>query len=128
MTRPLKDLSHLPDDWLDAFLLLTNEDDDAPDKFASRIQAIYRMHEIESREGRSLTACPKSARVEKLRREGKPVPVERDQMYEHGGVVFEVGRVSVKAGWAELRAGGDARSKRRPLPLPADFRLIGWAR
>lgn len=125
---PVKDLSHLPDDWLDAFLQLINEDDAPGERFASRMQAIFRMQEIESREGRALTAHPKSARIEKLKREGKPFPVERDQLYDHDGTVFQVGRVSVKAEWAELRTGEDARFKRHPLPLPADFRLIGWTR
>lgn len=127
---PVEDLSYLPDDWLEAFLLVTDEDRDGdPDaRFVSEIEAIFRMRDIQAREGRSLIVHPKAARAEKLRREGKPIPVERDQMYERDGVAFEVGRVSVKAGWAELRADGDAHSKRRPLPLPADFRLIGWAR
>lgn len=133
MSRPLfqvEDLSYIPDDYLEVFLLVTDEenDGDADARLASRIEAIFRMRKIEQREGRSLHTHAKGARAEKLRREGRPVPVERDQVYERDGVTFEVGRVSVKAGWAELRAGGDVRSKRRPLPLPADFRLIGWAR
>ena len=126
---PLEDLSHLPDDWLDAFLLYTEEDNtgDPDARFVGRITAIYRMREIEEREGRNLHAFPRNARAEKLRREGKPVPVERDQLYERDSVTFRVGRVSAKGGWAELHC-GDNPGKRHRLPLPEDFRLTGWAR
>ncbi|HEY1705934.1 MAG TPA: hypothetical protein VGG75_40140 [Trebonia sp.] len=131
MSRPLfpvEDLSYIPDDWLEAFLLVTAEDGGDPDsRFASEIQAIFRMRDIQAREGRCLVVHPKAARAEKLRREGRPVPVERDQLYERDGGTYEVGRVSVKAGWAELRTDGAPHAKRHPLPLHADFRLIGWA-
>lgn len=124
---PVEDLSHLPNDWLDAFLFLIDEEDGgAEDRFAAEIEAIFRMRDIQRREGCSLHAYPDAARAEKLRREGKPLPVKRDQLYDQDGTVFEVGRVSHKAGWAELRTDGDTRYKQHPLPLPADFRLIGW--
>ena len=126
---PLEDLSHLPNDWLEAFLVLIDEDGDRdPDtRFIDSMRAIYRMREIEGREERDLHADHRNARAEKFRREGKPVPVERDQLYERDGDVLRVGRVSAKGGWAELHR-GDSPGKRNRLPLPEGFRLIGWAR
>lgn len=129
---PAEDLSDVPDDWLEAFLIIIDESDtrDPDGHFVASIEAIFRKRDIERREGRRFFATGKNAQREKLRREGKPVPVERDQVYECGEGLMEITRISHKGGWFHARpAGTDGPlGKRRPLPLPADWRLAGWTR
>lgn len=127
---PLEDLSDVPDDWLEAHLTLVDEGSnrDPDDHFVASIEAIFRKRDIERREGRRFFATGKNAQAEKLRREGKLIPVERDQVYEGDGSLWEIGRISFKGGWFQVRPAGtdEPLSKRRLLPLPADWRLAGW--
>jgi hypothetical protein len=66
-----KDLSHLPTDWLKAFAVWVGEPDGTlpPEEvFTRRIEAIFRMRDIERREGRSFAANPDDALAELARR------------------------------------------------------------
>lgn len=127
---PLEDISDIPDDWLEAHLTLVDEsrDRDPDGHFVASIEAIFLKRDIERRDGRRYFATGKNAQAEKLRREGKPIPLERDQVYECDGTLWEIGRVSFKGGWFQVRHVGtdEPLSKRRPLPLPANWRLAGW--
>jgi hypothetical protein len=48
---PARDLSEAPDDWLQAYAILLDEDNASEDKFVRHIEAIYKLREIEDRDG-----------------------------------------------------------------------------
>lgn len=61
-------ITDIPTDWLEAFCVLVDEDSE----FAEEIKAIYRMRDIEQRDGVHYIPDPGAAQAELARREERP--------------------------------------------------------